>query len=76
MLTQLLHYILIQLKNLITDELWGIYYKPDIEGLGVQGGTSPYIVDKHFDKVMLILTDLSLLSFKQQKTLMICGVQL
>ena len=38
-------------KKLITDELWGIYYKPDIEGLGVQGGTSPYIVDKHFDKV-------------------------
>jgi glycine/D-amino acid oxidase-like deaminating enzyme len=38
-------------KKLLTDELWGIYYKPDIEGLGVQGGTSPYIVDKHFDKV-------------------------
>ena len=38
-------------KKLITEELWGIYYKPDIEGLGVQGGTSPYIVDKHFDKV-------------------------
>ena len=37
--------------NLITDKLWGIYYKPDIEGLGVQGGTSPYIVEKHFDKV-------------------------
>ena len=38
-------------KKLITEKLWGIYYKPDIEGLGVQGGTSPYIVDKHFDKV-------------------------
>ena len=37
--------------KLITDQLWGIYYKPDIEGLGVQGGTSPYIVQKHFDKV-------------------------
>ena len=37
--------------KLITDELWGIYYKPDIEGLGVQGGTSPYIVQKHFDQV-------------------------
>ena len=37
--------------KLITDKLWGIYYKPDIEGLGVQGGTSPYIVQKHFDKV-------------------------
>ena len=40
-----------QSGNLITDKLWGIYYKPDIEGLGVQGGTSPYIVDKHFDEV-------------------------
>jgi glycine/D-amino acid oxidase-like deaminating enzyme len=38
-------------KKLLTDKLWGIYYKPDIEGLGVQGGTSPYIVDKHFDEV-------------------------
>ena len=38
-------------KKLITDKIWGIYYKPDIEGLGVQGGTSPYIVDEHFDKV-------------------------
>ena len=37
--------------KLLTDELWGIYYKPDIEGLGVQGGTSPYIVEKHFDQV-------------------------
>ena len=40
-----------QSGDLITDKLWGIYYKPDIEGLGVQGGTSPYIVDKHFDEV-------------------------
>lgn len=38
-------------QKLITDKLWGIYYKPDIEGLGVQGGTSPYIVKKHFDEV-------------------------
>ena len=38
-------------KKLITDKIWGIYYKPDIEGQGVQGGTSPYIVDKHFDQV-------------------------
>jgi glycine/D-amino acid oxidase-like deaminating enzyme len=37
--------------KLITNKLWGIYYKPDIEGLGVQGGTSPYIVQKHFDEV-------------------------
>jgi len=38
-------------KKLLTDKIWGIYYKPDIEGLGVQGGTSPYIVKKHFDQV-------------------------
>jgi len=38
-------------KKLITDKIWGIYYKPDIEGLGVQGGTSPYIVNKHFNDV-------------------------
>jgi glycine/D-amino acid oxidase-like deaminating enzyme len=37
--------------KIITEDLWGIYYKPDIEGLGVQGGTSPYIVQKHFDEV-------------------------
>ena len=37
--------------KLLTDKIWGIYYKPDIEGLGVQGGTSPYIVDKHFNDV-------------------------
>jgi len=38
-------------EKLITDKIWGIYYKPDIEGLGVQGGTSPYIVNKHFNDV-------------------------
>jgi methylglutamate dehydrogenase subunit A len=38
-------------KKLITDKIWGIYYKPDIEGLGVQGGTSPYIINKHFNDV-------------------------
>ena len=37
--------------KLITDKIWGIYYKPDIEGLGVQGGTSPYKVDKDFNEV-------------------------
>jgi len=38
-------------KKLITDKIWGIYYKPDIEGLGVQGGTSPYVVNKNFNDV-------------------------
>jgi glycine/D-amino acid oxidase-like deaminating enzyme len=31
--------------TLITDQMWGIYYKPDFSFGGVQGGTAPYIVD-------------------------------
>jgi FAD dependent oxidoreductase len=31
---------------LITDEMWGIYYKPDFYFGGVQGGTSPYVIDR------------------------------
>lgn len=30
---------------LITDEPWGIYYKPDVVACGVQGGTMPVRVD-------------------------------
>lgn len=30
--------------SLITDKLWGIYYKPDFGFGGVQGGAAPYIV--------------------------------
>ncbi len=30
--------------SLITDEMWGIYYKPDFGFGGVQGGAAPYIV--------------------------------
>ena len=30
--------------ELITGQLWGIYYKPDFYFGGVQGGTSPYVV--------------------------------
>jgi methylglutamate dehydrogenase subunit A len=30
--------------ELITDQMWGIYYKPDLYFGGVQGGTSPYVV--------------------------------
>ncbi len=37
--------------RLITDELWGIYYKPDFHFGGVQGGAAPFIVDKEADKV-------------------------
>ena len=37
--------------SVITDELWGIYYKPDWHFGGVQGGASPYRVDKTVDEV-------------------------
>jgi glycine/D-amino acid oxidase-like deaminating enzyme len=32
--------------SLITDEMWGIYYKPDFNFKGIQGGSTPYRVDK------------------------------
>ena len=32
--------------DLITDRMWGIYYKPDFYFGGVQGGTSPYIIER------------------------------
>jgi methylglutamate dehydrogenase subunit A len=32
--------------TLITDEMWGIYFKPDFAFGGVQGGAAPYIVDR------------------------------
>jgi len=32
--------------TLITDEMWGIYFKPDFSFGGVQGGAAPYIVDR------------------------------
>ena len=31
--------------RLLTDKLWGLYYKPDFNFGGVQGGASPYIVE-------------------------------
>ncbi len=37
--------------SLITESLWGIYYKPDFKFGGVQGGAMPYIVDKPADQV-------------------------
>jgi len=38
-------------QSLITDEMWGIYYKPDFHFGGIQGGAAPFIVDKSADKV-------------------------
>jgi glycine/D-amino acid oxidase-like deaminating enzyme len=37
--------------KLITDKLWGIYYKPDFNFGGVQGGASPYKVEQDPDRV-------------------------
>ena len=32
--------------DLITDRMWGIYYKPDPYFGGIQGGTAPYLIDR------------------------------
>ena len=32
--------------SLITDQMWGIYFKPDFNFGGVQGGSSPYVVGR------------------------------
>jgi hypothetical protein len=37
--------------SLITDEMWGIYYKPDFSFGGIQGGAMPYKVEKDPDEV-------------------------
>ena len=37
--------------SLITDKLWGIYYKPDFHFGGVQGGAMPYKVQTPADQV-------------------------
>jgi glycine/D-amino acid oxidase-like deaminating enzyme len=37
--------------SLITDEMWGIYYKPDFNFGGVQGGAAPDRVDTDPDEV-------------------------
>ena len=39
--------------SLITDELWGIYYKPDFHFGGVQGGAMPYKVETPPDEVQV-----------------------
>jgi glycine/D-amino acid oxidase-like deaminating enzyme len=37
--------------SLVTDRLWGIYYKPDFNFGGVQGGAMPFVVDRPVDQV-------------------------
>lgn len=39
--------------SLITEEMWGIYYKPDFHFGGIQGGASPYKVDTPVDEVRI-----------------------
>ncbi|HVL71285.1 MAG TPA: FAD-binding oxidoreductase [Beijerinckiaceae bacterium] len=38
---------------LITEELWGIYYKPDFHFDGIQGGAMPYKVETPVDEVAI-----------------------
>lgn len=39
--------------KLITDKLWGLYYKPDFHFNGVQGGAMPYKVETPVDEVAI-----------------------
>jgi len=39
--------------KLITDALWGLYYKPDFHFNGVQGGAMPYKVETPVDEVAI-----------------------
>ena len=39
--------------SLVTEEMWGIYYKPDFHFGGIQGGASPYRIDAPADEVRI-----------------------
>ena len=39
--------------SLITEEIWGIYYKPDWHFGGIQGGAAPYKVNTPVDEVAI-----------------------
>ena len=39
--------------SLITDKMWGIYYKPDFNFDGIQGGAMPYKVDRPVEDVRI-----------------------
>jgi glycine/D-amino acid oxidase-like deaminating enzyme len=39
--------------SVITEEMWGIYYKPDFHFNGVQGGAMPYKVERPVDEVAI-----------------------
>lgn len=40
-------------NSVITEEMWGIYYKPDYHFGGIQGGAAPYKVTTPVDEVQL-----------------------
>lgn len=37
--------------SLVTDKMWGIYYKPDLHFGGIQGGAAPFKIDDDPDNV-------------------------
>ena len=37
--------------GVVTEELWGVYYKPDLNFGGVQGGAMPWVVEQPADDV-------------------------
>lgn len=39
--------------SLVTDQMWGIYYKPDFHFNGIQGGASPYEVTTPVNEVAI-----------------------
>lgn len=39
--------------SLVTDKMWGIYYKPDFHFNGIQGGAAPYPVERPADDVQV-----------------------
>jgi methylglutamate dehydrogenase subunit A len=39
--------------SIISEEMWGIYYKPDTHFGGIQGGAMPYKVDKPYADVLI-----------------------
>lgn len=39
--------------RLLTDKLWGLYYKPDFNFGGIQGGSSPYKVEGEPDTIAI-----------------------
>ena len=39
--------------SLITDQMWGIYYKPDFHYGGIHGGAAPFIVEKKAEDIAI-----------------------